>query len=56
MDARLMENEAMIRENVRQYRDRQALASNERISRHGKSRGHWLKGLNHVLLLIIGRL
>ena len=56
MDIKLMENEAKIRANVLQYRDRQALFSNESIRRYGKSHGHWLKGFNHALLLIIGRL
>ncbi len=56
MDAKIMENEAKIQANMRQYRDRQALASDERIRRCGKSRGHWLKGLNNAVLLIIGRL
>jgi hypothetical protein len=56
MDARIMENEARIRENVRQYRDRKAISSNKRIPTYGKTNGHWLKGLHHVLLLIMGRL
>jgi len=56
MDAKIMENEARIRANVRQYRDREAISSNKKIPTYGKTNGHWLKGLHHVLLLIMGRL
>jgi uncharacterized protein YcaQ len=56
MDARMMENEAIIQANLQHYRDRQAIASDELIRSDGKSRGHWLKGLNNVVLLIVGRL
>ncbi len=57
MDARILENEIRIRENMRQYSDRQAaLSSNERIRSKAKSSHHWLKSLNNAFLLIAGRL
>lgn len=56
MDARLMENEAMIRANVRHYRDLKAISSGESTATYGKSSTHWLRGLNNALMLIIGRL
>ena len=56
IDARIMENEAKIRENVRQYRDRKAISSIERIPADGKTHAHWLKGLNNAMMLIIERL
>jgi hypothetical protein len=56
MDARMMENEAIIQANLQHYRDRQAIAMNELIISDGKSSRHWLKGLNNVVLLIVGRL
>jgi len=56
MDARIMENEARIQANVRLYRDREAISSNKRIPTYRKTHGHWLKGLHHVLLLIMGHL
>lgn len=56
MDARLMENEAMIRANVRYYRDLKAISSGESTATYGKSSTHWLRGLNNALMLIIGRL
>jgi hypothetical protein len=56
MDAKMMENEAMIRANVRQYRDLKAISSNQGVAIIGKSGAHWLKGLNNALMLIIGRL
>jgi hypothetical protein len=56
MDAKLMENEAMIRANVRHYRDLKAISSNEEVAEYGKSSAHWLKGLNNALMVIIGRL
>jgi hypothetical protein len=56
MDARIMENEARIEANVRQYLDRLAISSNKRIPKYSKTNGHWLKGLHHVLMLIMGRL
>lgn len=56
IDARIMENEAKIRENVRQYRDRKAISSIERMPADGKTHTHWLKGFYNALMLIIGRL
>lgn len=56
IDARKMENEAEIRENVRLYRHRQALASGRKSGRGvGNHRRHWLRWLGSTMLMLAGR-
>ena len=56
MDVKMMENEAMIRANVRRYHDLKMFCSNGRVVTLGKSGTHWLKGLSNALMLIVGGL
>ena len=56
IDARKMENEAEIRENVRLYHHRQALSSGRKYGKGvGNHRRHWLSGLGSTMLMLAGR-
>ena len=56
MDAKIMENEAKIRANVRNYRDLKAVSMSKGVAKHEKSKSNWPKDLNHAIMMIIGRL